>query len=114
MTTYVRERFAPTACETDCLGGFDADIDKEGRVVLTDHGAFVLVNVYIPNAGAASGELAAKPRLEFKLKFLKALHAKLEALREAGREVGGMAQSARARAFACSYGRCSTSFRFCV
>jgi exonuclease III len=114
VTTYVRERFAPTACETDSLGGFGADIDKEGRVVLTDHGAFVLVNVYIPNAGAASGEPAAKPRLEFKLKFLKALHAKLEALREAGREVGGVAHGARARARAFSYGRCSMSFQFGV
>ena len=53
------------------------------RVVLTDHGAFVLINVYVPNAGPAPE----RPRAAYKYKFLEALKTKAVALRDAGREV---------------------------
>ena len=53
------------------------------RVVITDHGAFVLINVYVPNAG----DRPARARLAFKLAFLRALKAKADALVAAGREV---------------------------
>ena len=53
------------------------------RVVLTDHGAFVLINVYAPNAGPAPE----RPRAAYKYKFLEALKAKAIGLREAGQQV---------------------------
>ena len=43
-------------------------LDSEGRVVLTDHGGFVLVNVYGP---AISTEDSAEERYAFKLQFYK-------------------------------------------
>lgn len=62
----------------DCLpgggGGGEDDITQEGRVMLTDHGSFVLLNIYAPNAG----EKPLKPRLEFKMRFLNALRSKCE------------------------------------
>ena len=36
----------------------------------TDHGAFVLFNVYVPNAGGAR---EGRPRAEFKLRFLQVI-----------------------------------------
>lgn len=53
------------------------------RTVLTDHGAFVLINVYLPNAGPSP----ARPRAAFKYRFLEALKAKVLQLRSQGREV---------------------------
>lgn len=41
-----------------------------GRVMQTDHGAFVLFNVYVPNAGGAR---EGRPRAEFKLRFLQVI-----------------------------------------
>ena len=55
------------------------------RCVVTDLGAFVLINVYIPNAGdrkAGDGE-----RVAFKVRFLEALKQKADVLRDGGREV---------------------------
>jgi exonuclease III len=63
---------------------------KEGvrgrRVVVTDHGAFVLLNVYVPNAGdrkRAGGE-----RVDFKCRFLRALKEKADSFVASGKEVG--------------------------
>ena len=53
------------------------------RVVCTDHGHFVLLNVYVPNAGGRPD----RPRLAAKLAFLQALTAKADALVAEGREV---------------------------
>ena len=39
-----------------------------GRTVETDHGAFVLLNCYVPNAGGAR---EGRPRAQFKLRFLQ-------------------------------------------
>jgi exodeoxyribonuclease III len=41
------------------------DLDQQGRCIMTDHGSFVLFNVYIPNTGGQS--------LSYKMKFLHAL-----------------------------------------
>lgn len=41
-------------------------LDAEGRVVITDHGAFVLINVYGP---AITSEESAEERYAFKLRF---------------------------------------------
>lgn len=76
--TYVKEAFSPVDAAADCLpgggGGGEDDITQEGRVILTDHGAFVLLNIYAPNAG----EKPLRPRLDFKMKFLNALRSKCE------------------------------------
>ena len=53
------------------------------RVVLTDHGSFVLINVYVPNAGPCPE----RPRAAYKYKFLEALKTEALLLRDAGRQV---------------------------
>lgn len=61
----------------------EAAWQREGRVLLTDHDRFVLINVYAPNAG----ERPERPRLRSKLAFLGALQRFCEELIETGREV---------------------------
>jgi exodeoxyribonuclease III len=89
VVTYAAERWAPAAAALDALpepeGGDGGDrVGGEGRIVETDHGALVLLNVYVPNAGGAA---AGRPRLPHKLRFLRALEARADALAAAGREV---------------------------
>jgi len=57
------------------------EYDSEGRIVMTDHGAFDLYNIYFPNGG--SGEV----RHDFKQKFLQELNLHLKKKLAAGREV---------------------------
>ncbi|EIE20130.1 DNase I-like protein [Coccomyxa subellipsoidea C-169] len=57
-------------------------LDSEGRVVMTDHGAFVLVNVYGP---AISTEESAEERYAFKLRFYEGLLHRIQTLRASGR-----------------------------
>ena len=59
----------------------DSALDSEGRCVMTDHGTFVLFNVYVPYAG---GEYA---RLPFKMKFLAALRRAMQHQRSLGKSV---------------------------
>jgi exodeoxyribonuclease III len=96
VVTYAAAAWAPLSAEVDALGAqpaaaaaaADAGLSGEGRVMVTDHGAFVLVNVYVPNAGdAPKGRPDAKPRLAYKLRFLDALRRRCDALAAAGREV---------------------------
>lgn len=54
---------------------------SEGRIVMTDHGAFDLYNIYFPNGG--SGE----ERHLFKQKFLKDLNLHLKEKLNSGRQV---------------------------
>ena len=65
----------------------DALLSNACRVVITDHSHFVLVNVYVPNAG----DRPDRPRLQYKLRFLEALKKKCDALVAQGREVRGLA-----------------------
>lgn len=53
------------------------------RAIVTDHGAFVLFNVYVPNAG----DRPERARLAAKLSFLTALRERVEELLGAGRQV---------------------------
>eukprot|EP00741_Cyanophora_paradoxa_P021775 tig00000241_g21018.t1 len=55
-------------------------LDCEGRVVVTDHGAFVLLNCYFPNAHG--GE-----RQAFKLRFQTVVQLRVKALLDSGRHV---------------------------
>lgn len=111
--TYVRTPVAlPFASEegfTGCLGGREGgleglltfhpeleglglmpeelqELDREGRCVVTDHGAFVLFNLYGPAITSSDDEQAAA-RFAFKLRFYAALQARWDALARAGRAV---------------------------
>lgn len=57
------------------------DYESEGRIVMTDHGAFELYNIYFPNGG--SGEA----RHDFKQRFLKDLNAYLKPRIDSGRPI---------------------------
>jgi exonuclease III len=56
---------------------------------VTDHGTFVLFNLYVPNAG----DRPARARLPAKLSFLAALKERVDDLLGAGRQVGGNSSS---------------------
>ena len=56
------------------------------RIVITDHGSFVLLNVYVPNAGKKENEVISE-RADLKIRFLHALKEKCDSLREEGRKV---------------------------
>lgn len=51
------------------------ELDSEGRIVITDHGNFVLFNIYAPAITSAE---TAENRMEFKMKFFKALQLRWE------------------------------------
>jgi exodeoxyribonuclease III len=88
-----------SAVETDCLvedpeeavDNDDNDADKgsndlnqEGRLIIVHFGSEVsLINCYVPNAG----DSPERPRLSFKLRYLRALRYKLRQLGAAGRRV---------------------------
>lgn len=61
-------------------GTSNRQLNEEGRLVVTDHGSFILLNVYVPNAPSADS-------LQFKLKFLRALHRYCSKLNAQGREI---------------------------
>lgn len=52
---------------------------------MTDHGSFVLLNCYVPNAGAKQEEMSL--RGDLKIRFLHALKDRCDSLRAEGREV---------------------------
>ncbi|GLT82644.1 hypothetical protein SLE2022_010030 [Rubroshorea leprosula] len=57
-------------------------IDGEGRCIITDHGHFVLFNVYGPRAGSDDED-----RIQFKLDFFKILQKRWESLLHRGRRI---------------------------
>ena len=67
------------AARRDALG--DTELDKDGRCIVTDHGPFVLFNVYVPNDGPGSRALPKK------MAFLKALRRAMSAERKRGKRV---------------------------
>ena len=84
VATFVREAWSPVAAaEGAGLLGGDGELEREGRALLTDHGAFVVLNVYVPNAG----EAPARERLPAKMRFLRALQALVRAQRAVGKAV---------------------------
>lgn len=70
-------KIQPQSVET-CFGV--EKFDNEGRVVQTDYGNFVLLNVYFPNGGM-------EHRLPYKLEFYDAFFAYCDGLREQGRKL---------------------------
>ena len=84
VTTYCSTSWSPTACQLDSIFFLtDGEFSNEGRIVLTDLSSFVLINVYVPNAGRRPE----RSRLPQKLNFLKALLEKCRELEKKGREV---------------------------
>jgi len=71
VVTYARKGMVQSA-DAHPLGS--KDLDDEGRCVMTDHGSFVLFNVYVPASGRHS--------LEFKMKFLNALRTAMQEQRK--------------------------------
>ncbi|KAG0626414.1 hypothetical protein M758_2G123800 [Ceratodon purpureus] len=57
-------------------------LDREGRCLITDHGSFVLFNIYGPSVGCDNEE-----RYDFKLRFYRALQNRWEGLLKVGRRV---------------------------
>ena len=74
--------------KADYLGDLDSDSDidlcREGRLMETDHGNFILINVYVPNEGQSA---EVRPRLFFKLHFLKTLKHRCNDIVNSGNEV---------------------------
>ncbi|KAI3861385.1 hypothetical protein MKW98_000337 [Papaver atlanticum] len=72
--------------ELECLEGISKDelleVDSEGRCVITDHGHFVLFNIYGPRADHDDKEIT-----QFKLTFYNVLQKRWEALLSQGKIV---------------------------
>ncbi|GMH06548.1 hypothetical protein Nepgr_008388 [Nepenthes gracilis] len=79
-------RNAETLADMQCLKEFTRDelliVDSEGRCIITDHGHFVLFNVYGPRADSDDAE-----RIKFKTNFFKILQKRWELLLHQGRRV---------------------------
>jgi exodeoxyribonuclease III len=58
-----------------------ADLDNQGRCILTDHGAFTLINVYVPYDGEKGVQMG------LKIRFLDALHDLIKKVQRTGRSV---------------------------
>lgn len=76
VVTFARKGMV-RAADASPLG--DEALDNQGRCVMTDHGNFVLFNVYVPAGGSTS--------LTDKMKFLAALRRAMHRQRENGRAV---------------------------
>jgi exodeoxyribonuclease III len=78
VATYVKKGLASRACSTALDGG--GELDKEGRCIMTDHGSFVVFNVYVPNGQGGQ-------RMPLKQSFLRALETAMEKERRRGAKV---------------------------
>ncbi len=72
-------REEPVSVEMDGLG--DPELDAEGRMIVSDHGGFLLYNIYFPNGGR---DLS---RVPFKLSFSEAVLQHAERRRAEGRSI---------------------------
>ncbi|KAJ7526235.1 hypothetical protein O6H91_17G089200 [Diphasiastrum complanatum] len=86
VVTYVKEDISPLDARADWFGDEDTaeELRKEGRLMYTDHGNFVLLNVYVPNAGDRQ---EGRPRLSFKLNFLEALEHLCDKIVNSGKHI---------------------------
>ena len=80
VTTFARKGLAVAGTATPLR---DESFDSEARCLRTDHGAFVLFNVY----AHSTGEDPDGSKLERKLAFLEALAARMGAARAEGKQV---------------------------
>ncbi len=76
VATFIRQSPKNVQCGMELK-----DFDDEGRVLVTDHGSFVLLNIYFPNSGRGHD------RVQYKLEFCdKVLHF-CEQLRKQGKKL---------------------------
>lgn len=68
VVTYVKKGMVLKANGTTILG--HPELDNQGRCIMTDHGTFLLYNVYVPNTSGQS--------LTYKMKFLNALRRSMQ------------------------------------
>jgi exodeoxyribonuclease III len=78
VTTFVKKGLVVKA-QSNIFG--DDTIDSEGRCIMTDHGSFVVFNVYVPYRGQNF------VRLPFKIKFLEKLRDVMKVQRSMGKKV---------------------------
>ena len=71
VVTYVKTGLTQSA---SCTPFNNHDLDCQGRCIMTDHGSFVIFNVYVPAGGANP--------LGYKMKFLNALRDCMKVQRE--------------------------------
>jgi exodeoxyribonuclease-3 len=76
-TTWVRKGFTLSA---SIMPFGDDELDREGRVVMTKHPNFVLLNCYFPNSQQGT-------RIEYKMKFCVALQNIVQKLKQEGNSV---------------------------
>eukprot|EP00041_Stephanoeca_diplocostata_P020577 m.463736 g.463736 ORF g.463736 m.463736 type:complete len:221 (-) comp21611_c0_seq24:2633-3295(-) len=84
VATFVRKSVMPKCTPTVLANAAVLEVpelDSEGRCLVTDHGSFVVFNVYVPNSGMGSR------RLPYKLKFLRRLREKMSEVRRGGKQV---------------------------
>ena len=82
LVQHTRVGFAAAAVDARAAAADgDAAFARAGRVLVSDHGAFVLFNCYFPNTGRMGASIDAKRR------FQATLEADVRALLRAGREV---------------------------
>eukprot|EP00446_Apocalathium_sp_SHHI-4_P035180 CAMPEP_0177317982 /NCGR_PEP_ID=MMETSP0368-20130122/13829_1 /TAXON_ID=447022 ORGANISM="Scrippsiella hangoei-like, Strain SHHI-4" /NCGR_SAMPLE_ID=MMETSP0368 /ASSEMBLY_ACC=CAM_ASM_000363 /LENGTH=559 /DNA_ID=CAMNT_0018777377 /DNA_START=66 /DNA_END=1746 /DNA_ORIENTATION=+ len=89
VATFVRQGLVVRA---DSQPLNDSELDSEGRCLMTDHGTFVVFNVYVPNSAGGM-------RLPFKMRFQVHLRAAMAGARKAGKAVilaGDLNMKARA------------------
>ena len=77
VTTFVRKGLT-LAADSAPLG--NKELDGEGRCIMTDHGEFVVFNVYVPNSSGGA-------RVPYKQRWLRALRAAMQRQRERGKAV---------------------------
>eukprot|EP00742_Colponemidia_sp_Colp-10_P008738 GILJ01009482.1.p1 GENE.GILJ01009482.1~~GILJ01009482.1.p1 ORF type:complete len:410 (+),score=50.76 GILJ01009482.1:23-1231(+) len=58
-----------------------SEFDQEGRCVMTDHGSFILFNLYFPNSGSGDD------RMKYKVAFHEAFQSEVEKLLHQGRNI---------------------------
>ncbi|XP_074304465.1 DNA-(apurinic or apyrimidinic site) endonuclease 2 [Silene latifolia] len=82
----IKSRSVEVFADMECLEDFQRDellkIDCEGRCVITDHGHFVLFNVYGPRADPDDVE-----RVQFKADFYKIMQKRWELLQQEKRRI---------------------------
>ena len=76
VCTYAKVGLVQSA---DCRPLGSDEFDDQGRCIMTDHGSFVLFNVYVPAGGGNP--------LSYKMKFLNALRRAMKRKREEGKHV---------------------------
>lgn len=85
VATWVRNDVVVSGATQHVLG--IAEFDKQGRVLMTDHGSFTVINVYAPCVASVADQQRDDTASRSKVRFLEALGRAMEGLRKQGRRV---------------------------